>query len=138
MILFTKITLKTLSTEGKNHKWPPCRCEKCDRNMWGHGFVHRYFEGFTQIFMKRYRCPECKTVVTIRPEGFRHYVRGPIKTIYHSLRTRIASGSWPPETPRQRGGHWLCRFVVHAKMLCETDLLSFLDRCFEKQVSFFA
>ena len=138
MILFTKINLKTLSTEGKNHKWAPCECEKCDRNMWGHGFVNRYFEGFTQIFMKKYRCPDCKTVVTTRPEGFRNYVRSTIKTIYHSLLTRIASGSWPPETTRQRGGHWLCRFVVHAKMSCETDLLSFLDRCFEKNVSFFA
>jgi hypothetical protein len=138
MISFNKITLQTLSTEGKDYKWLPCRCEKCDRNMWGHGFVSRYFEGFTQVFMKRYRCPECKTVVTTRPEGFRRYVRSPIEIIYHSLRIRFSSGSWPPETPRQRGGHWLRRFVVHAKMSCETDLLIFLNRCFEKQLSFFA
>jgi hypothetical protein len=138
MILIYKITPQTLSTEGKDHKWPPCECEKCQRSMWGHGFVTRYFSGLNQIFLKRYRCPNCGTVVTTRPEGFRPWIRSSTQSIYQILRFRISSGQWSPETNRQRGGHWLRRFAVHAKMSCETNLLTFLDRCFEKEVSFFA
>jgi hypothetical protein len=138
MILFCKITPQTLSTEGKNHKWPPCECEKCQRNMWGHGFVARYFTNTCQIFMKRYRCPNCKTVVTTRPQGFRPWIRSSTQAVYQALSFRISYGFWPAETTRQRGGHWLRRFAIHAKMSCETSLLTFLDRCFEKEVSFFA
>lgn len=138
MILFCKITLQTLSTEGKGYKWPSCECKKCHRNMWGHGFVTRYFSGLSQVFIKRYRCPECRTVVVTRPEGFRPWIRSSIKTIYQSLRSRITSGYWPTEVTRQRGGHWLRRFAVHAQMSCETSILTFLDRCFDKEVSFFA
>lgn len=138
MILFCKITLEILSAEGKNHKWPPCKCEKCHANMWGHGFVARYFSNLCQIFMKRYRCPRCKIVVTTRPEGFWPRIRSSTQAIYQTLRYRISFGTWPPEIPRQRGGHWLRRFSVHARMSCETDILTFLNRCFEKELPFFA
>lgn len=138
MILFCKITLQTLSTEGKDHKWPPCECESCQRNMWGHGFVTRYFSGVSLIFLKRYRCPNCGTVITTRPVGFRQWVRSSIQEVYMTLKFRICSGRWSKETSRQRGGHWLRRFSIHARMSCEPSLQTFLDKCFEKDLSFFA
>lgn len=138
MILIYKITLKKLSEDGRNHKWPNCPCEKCHRNMWGHGYVARYFSNTAQqLFLKRYRCPDCGKVITARPEGFWPFIRTPILTIYQMLRSRILCRCWPANFSRQTGGHWLRRFVIHAKMSCETNLLTFLDRCFDKQLQFF-
>jgi hypothetical protein len=139
MILISKITPQILSKEGKGHKWPPCTCKNCNRRMWGHGFVARYFSCICQqIFLKRYRCPGCGSVLTTRPEGFWAFIRSSIVQIYRSLHVKLATGQWPPETPRQRGGHWLRRFVANSKMSCEVNLLTFLDRCFEKGLHFFA
>lgn len=138
MILFCKITSENLSKLDKNYKWPPCNCEKCQRSMWGHGYVARYFSILSHpVYLKRYRCPNCGTVITTRPESFWAFLRSSIQMIYRSLRTKISSGSWPPETTRQRGGHWLKRFGIHAKMSCETNFLTFLDRCFDKELHFF-
>lgn len=138
MILIYKITLQKLTEDGKNHKWPACPCEKCHRNMWGHGYVARYLSNIPQqLFLKRYRCPDCGKVMTARPEGFWPFIRTSISTIYQMLHFKISNGRWPIHFSRQRGGHWLRRFVIHTKMSCETNLLTFLDRCFDKQLHFF-
>ncbi len=106
--------------------------------MWGHGYVSRYFSDFSSlIYLKRYRCPICGTVITARPEGFWAYIRSSVFTIYQVLNTRISSGKWPYGFPRQRGGHWLRRLVVNAKMFSSEDLLNFLKNCFEKELHFF-
>ena len=137
MILYSKITLQILSKNGKGHKWPPHTCTSCNRPMWGHGFVGRYFLNAGQIFLKRYRCPKCRSVVITRPECHWASIRSSITEIYASLKTRLSTGRWPLETTRQRGGHWLRRFTSNAIMACEFNLLSFLDRCFEKSLHFF-
>jgi hypothetical protein len=138
MILYTKITLQQLSKEGKNHKWGTYPCTKCDRNMWGHGYVARYFtEVSNAVYLKKYRCPNCRVVVIVKPEGFWPHIRSAISTVYKMLRSRISKGTWPAEFPRQRGGHWLKRFAINAKMSCEINLLTFLDRCFVKELHFF-
>jgi hypothetical protein len=91
MILYYKITIKKLSEEGKNFKWGSCDCIKCNRKMWGHGYVTRYFSGIPDsVYLKRYRCPGCRSVVSI-----------------------------------------------NARMSCQSDLINFLDRCFEKELHFF-
>jgi hypothetical protein len=106
--------------------------------MWGHGYVARYFLNFVkQIFLKRYRCPCCKAVVTVRPEDYLPYVRTPSAAIHKTLQIKISTGFWPTDCTRQRGGHWLRQFVAHAKMSCETNLLKFLDHCFLKNINFF-
>lgn len=138
MIFQSKITVSEISKNGKNHKWDKYHCGKCNRFMWGHGFVLRYFSSFTEaIYLKRYRCPGCRAVVTARPDGYWPFIQSSILAIYQALHSRIADGSWPSDFPRQRGGHWIRRFVKHAKMACQTNLLIFLSTCFEKELSFF-
>jgi hypothetical protein len=138
MILITKITVEELAKNGKNHKWDKFHCEECHRFMWGHGFVFRYFSSISDsVYLKRYRCPQCLVVVTVRPEGYWPFIRSSISTIYSILNARILNGFWPEGFPRQRGGHWLKRFAENAKMNCQENLLNFLQYCFEKQLRFF-
>jgi hypothetical protein len=138
MILFRKITLTILASEAKGYNWETCDCSNCDRRMWGHGFVTRYFSGYSNpFFLKRYRCPDCKIVVTTRPDEFWERIRSSIKQIYECLVRKLTSGRWPPDTSRQRAGHWLRRFNNHAKMSIESDYLNFLKMCYEKNLNFF-
>ena len=137
MILFIKITIEELSKKGKTHKWEKHYCDKCQRSMWGHGFVMRYFsETWAGIYVKRYRCPDCSTVVTTRPQTYWQGVRSAILTIYEVLKSKL-TGFWPPGFQRQRGLHWLRRFVDYAKMENQENLPSFLAHCFAKQIRFF-
>ena len=137
MILHIKITLEELSKIGKNHKWEKHPCEKCHRNMWGHGFVMRYFSEIAQgLHLKRYRCPECSTVVTTRPESHWRGIQSAVLTIYGVLKSKLV-GFWPPGFPRQRGLHWLKRLVRVAKMDNHESLPLFLEHCFQKQICFF-
>lgn len=139
MILQTKITVEELSKNGKDHNWEKHFCNNCNRFMWGHGFVARYFAlAAGVVFLKRYRCPGCSVVVTTRPDDHWPSIRSSVATIYHALSSRMSDGYWPTSFSRQRGGHWLRRFSLNARMSCKTDLLSFLKFCFEKQLHFFA
>ena len=136
MILFVKITVEELSKNGKRHKWEKHHCDKCQRNMWGHGFVMRYFsEACDEVYLKRYRCPDCSIVVTTRPETHWKGIRSAVQAIYDVLKAKLR-GFWPPGFPRQRGWHWLRRFVELAKMENQDSLPSFLAHCFSKQIPF--
>ena len=126
MILNHKISLDKISRIGKDYKWPKQQCEKCHQNMWGHGYVLRYFALIlSAVYLKRYRCPCCCRVVTIRPEGYWPGIRSSIFTIYEALREKLCTGRWPFSIPRQRGGHWLKRFVNFARMEIVTNLSSY-------------
>ena len=138
MILSYKITAEELSNAGKNHKWERHFCDTCSRFMWGHGFVTRYFDSIDgPIYLKRYRCPGCRSVVTSRQDGYWPLIRSSIRGIFDNLLTRISTGAWPKLFPRQRGGHWLKRFVNHAKMSGTVNLKIFLNFCFTKDLRFF-
>jgi len=137
MILHFKITLNKLSKSGKKYKWPKHYCECCKRYMWGHGYVSRYFAAIlNEVFLKRYRCPDCSVVVTTRPEGYWARARSSIFSIYEALKAKLNFGSWPLQFPRQRGGHWIRRFVSLAKMELQDNLVHFLDHCYLKQIQF--
>ncbi|MBI4404826.1 MAG: hypothetical protein HY537_11725 [Deltaproteobacteria bacterium] len=132
-----KITIEELSKKGKTYKWEKHHCDKCQRDMWGHGFVMRYFaEALDGVYLKRYRCPDCSTVVTTRPETHWNSIRSAILTIYRALKSKL-TGLWPPGFPRQRGLHWLKRFIDLAKMENQNNLSWFLTFCFAKQLRFF-
>ena len=140
MILSRKICFKELSEQGRDFNWGNHDCEKCRRSMWGHGFVARYFSEFHSVlFLKRYRCPCCRRVVTLRPEGYWPRLRSSVQSIYWALSTRFRTGSWGPETSRQRAGHWLRRFVQKVRMDWgdASDLKAALEFCYQKQLSFF-
>jgi hypothetical protein len=136
-MILCKITVEELSKQGRQYKWDPYNCDGCQRNMWGHGFVERYFSCCSgALHLKRYRCPGCRRVVTTRPEGYWAKIRSSIAAIYSALKARLV-GAWPSDCSRQRGGHWLRRFVVHAKMEGQADLAEFLEFNFLKRLRFF-
>jgi hypothetical protein len=137
MILPYKITLEELSKAGKDFKWPNHHCGACQRNMWGHGYVARYFTAILNVvYLKRYRCPGCGVVMTIRPEGYWPHIRSSIFAAYEALKSKLRHGRWPPLFPRQRGWHWLKRMVLFAQMEAVKNLTSFLDYCYLKQIRF--
>ncbi len=138
MILPIKITISELSKNGKAHKWGKCHCQDCHRDMWGHGYVARYFSNLiAEVYLKRYRCPSCLTVVTVRPTGYWPRIHSSILAIFEALQSKLDHSFWPVGFPRQRGGHWLKRFVRLARMEMQPDLSDFLNRCYSKQLSFF-
>ena len=137
MILSYKITIDELSKIGKDYKWPRHHCADCERYMWGHGYVARYFATLlSSVFLKRYRCPGCWIVVTVRPHVYWSKIRSSILSIYETLKFKINSGRWPIQSPRQRGGHWLKRFILFARMEMVTDIAYFLDHCQLKEICF--
>lgn len=109
LILHFAADVKRLVEEGKDFPWPrPERCPSCQsRRLWGHGYVRRYFEGFTfGLWMKRYRCPDCGAVHTLRPEGFYrgfHYSR---LTILLSLLNKVLRNQWLRCLQRQTQQYW--------------------------------
>ena len=98
-----------LAIEGKKFKWQkPSSCPDCGHYLWGHGFVGRYFDDFTdKLWIKRYRCPNCKNVITLTPMGHHKFFRFSLSHIFKTLIHRLSSYQWPPWTTRQRAGHWL-------------------------------
>ena len=111
MIWRVAVDLKQILTQGRNYSWPrPNHCLRCQNwCVWGHGYVHRYFDGFIDaLLMKCYRCPSCGCVITLRPDSHFPRIRSARKTIYFHLSDRLTHGLWPASPllrPRLR--HWL-------------------------------
>lgn len=124
MIWHVAVSLKTIFELGRDYPWKrPGTCLRCgDPRVWGHGFVPRYFDGFsTCLLMKCYRCPECRCVITARPAGYFRHIRCSIATIRSHLRQRLSSGRWPPSSlSRSRLRHWLAHLKcqVQAHLSC--------------------
>ncbi len=94
---------------GKKYPWPrPARCLSCKSSrLWGHGYVRRYFEGFVHpLWIRRLRCPDCRTVYTLRPDLFYRGFRYSVRTILSSLMAKITDGWWLPSLPRQNQQYW--------------------------------
>jgi hypothetical protein len=70
LILYLSVNLHKISTVGKKFHWQrPLPCPRCGGvRLWSHGYVERYFGRFAeQLWMKRWRCPDCRAVHTARP-----------------------------------------------------------------------
>jgi hypothetical protein len=110
--LFFWMSVKEIFRLGINFPFPrPERCLKdgCGGRVWGHGFVERYFDGFGKaLFLRRWRCPDCGTIYTIRPHGFWSRHHAPIQTVCRSLCHRLRHGTWDRSLglSRQRQNHW--------------------------------
>lgn len=104
----TSVDLEQLSKEGKNFNWDrPKSCFCCGSKVWGHGFYGRYFQGFQEkLWLKRYRCSQCKALIAMIPKGFLRYFQSSFQKICQALQERFYSYLWPPWVTRQRGGHW--------------------------------
>lgn len=110
LILHFAVDVKGLVEGGKDFYWPrPEKCPRCDgRRLWGHGYVQRYFEGWSEaIWVKRYRCPDCRAVHTLRPERFYQGFYYSIWTIMLSVLNRIIHNRWLKCLSRQVQQYWL-------------------------------
>jgi hypothetical protein len=110
MILSLCVSIKKIVECGRDFPWPrPDKCPQChgDR-IWGHGYVGSLFDGFPgQVFLKRWRCPDCRCVIKVRPYGYFNRFQAPIDSIRSSIAYRMNTGRWPPGSSHNRQGHWL-------------------------------
>ncbi|CAO0820988.1 hypothetical protein DFAR_2050005 [Desulfarculales bacterium] len=95
---------------GRRFPWPrPKRCPRFgSTRLWGHGFVPAYFDETPKaIWLRRLRCPDCRTVIRLRPRGYWDRLQTSVKTIRQSLSNKLARSRCDPGLPRSRQRHWL-------------------------------
>lgn len=110
MIHFVTVVLNDIFEQKRDFQWQcPEHCFKCKYyKVWGHGFVPRIFDGFSApLLLKCYRCPNCGTVITLRPKSHFSRIQSPIETIRSRLQNRIKNGCWGvSENSTSRFRHW--------------------------------
>ena len=75
--------------------------------MWGHGYVMRSFAGFEKkVWVKRWRCPDCSAVHTMRPIS--HWSRFQYSrfVILLCMVSRVACKKWQWSQERQNQQYW--------------------------------
>lgn len=111
MIWSVPVNLKQIHDQKRNYRWPrPESCPRCHNwRVWGHGYVERYFDDFTDaLLLKCYRCPCCGCVLTLRPASHFSRIRSSQQAIHSHLQHRLNHGRWPPSAlARSRLRHWL-------------------------------
>ena len=111
LILFVEVCVKTLVQAGRQYRWErPERCPKCQGvRVWGHGYVEAYFDetGSQSVYLKRYRCPECRVVIRLRPWGYWRRIQATVATVRQCVMDRLEKGRWPPGSNPARQRHWL-------------------------------
>lgn len=116
MIWQVAVKLNEICVLGRDYPWPrPQGCLRCgSARVWGHGFVGRYFDGFDQaLWLRCYRCPECRCVMTPRPMGYVRRVQATVAWIREELAHRLECGRWR-RPPGSRMRHWLRNLRRHA------------------------
>jgi len=119
---------------GKLFPWPrPPRCPRCGgQRLWGHGYVGRYFDGFSgQAWMKRWRCVDCGAVHTCRPATHWRRFLAPIEVIVASIGAKLSGLHWPKTASRQRQQYWHQGYLIQSRFdglspATIGDLLAFL------------
>jgi hypothetical protein len=76
--------------------------------VWGHGFVEGWFDGHrAALSLRRYRCPDCRLVIRMRPAEYWARFQASIVAIRAALLQRQRHGRWPPGLSAARARHWL-------------------------------
>jgi hypothetical protein len=134
LILHVRVDVKRLREEGKRYPWPrPRRCPRCKGRLWGHGYVLRYFEECWALWMKRWRCPDCRAVHTARPRRHCPRFRYGIGTILKTLRTKIREDRWTPLSHQLqlywwRGLQVQCSRILNVRLPDWADVRALLNR----------
>lgn len=139
MIVYANVSLRHLAAVGRAFKWNRPSCQNhCHRKVWGHGWVRRYFDGHPEgISLQRFRCPECHTVFTSRPEGYWPRFQAAGRFIYDTLCRRLDQRLWPPGVTRQRAGHWLSKLLSKVAMdFPGQDPVSCLRHMYQRNIAF--
>jgi hypothetical protein len=139
MIKFYKITPKEVHALGKDFPWErPCPCAKCKSKFWGHGYVARFFNEINgAVYMKRWICSGCGVIIICRPRSFWKRYQESIENIFKTLAYRLTMMAWPPWVSRQRGGHWMNKFLkkVNFEKLIKENLLDTITFFQNKNIS---
>lgn len=115
---------------GKKYPWyKPESCPACHgKRLWGHGFVLRYFEGCIQgLWIKRYRCPECSSIHTMRPAEFWTSFQYSISTILSCLKNKINKNKWANCAVRQNQQYWFKGLMLQASRIKNLNKYISLD-----------
>jgi hypothetical protein len=111
LILFVEVCVKSLVEQGRKYHWQrPERCPRCGGvRVWGHGYVTAYFDesGSHGVYLKRYRCPQCRVVIRVRPFGYWKRIQAAVIAVQQCVLHRVEKGRWPPRCNSARGRHWL-------------------------------
>ncbi len=109
MVIHVFVKLNEIFEKGRDFPWKkPASCPNCNCfAVWGHGFVSAFFGGFKEaLLIRRYRCPDCKCVMRLRPREFFSRFQAPVDTIRSSICERFNNGKWLPHISRTRQAHW--------------------------------
>jgi hypothetical protein len=80
--------------------------------------VPRYFEGFAfPLWMRRYRCPDCGGVHTLRPDAFWARFRYSARTILDAFRHKMRRGVFDPALSRKAQQYWWRGFRLQASRI---------------------
>jgi hypothetical protein len=75
--------------------------------VWGHGFAARYFDGLPEaVWVKRWRCPDCHAVHTMRPRSHWRGFWATAEAIVAVLTGKLAGQKWLSAFSRQRQQYW--------------------------------
>ena len=117
MLVFTDVPVEEIAAQGRQFKWKRPSCPAGCPKLWGHGFVVRFLtDTIGGVLLRRYRCPTCKVVITLVPDGFCRRYQTAGLAMAAAIRARLSHRGWPRGVPRQRGGHWLRRFLDICRM----------------------
>jgi hypothetical protein len=135
MVLNCVLNIKLLFEQGKEYAWERLpKCRRCGSvRIWGHGFVLRWLDGFSeQVWVKRYRCADCHCVYTMRPKGFWKRFQASVDTIVTSIKSKLEKNQWLPTFGRQRQQYWFQGFKKQCARIgercCIKQLRHFLDQ----------
>jgi hypothetical protein len=110
MIIECNVSIKEILEKGKKFPWiKPKLCPCCgDFLLWGHGFTLCYFNFIdTGIYLKRYRCCSCKSLIKLKPAGFFKKFRTSVKIIKKSIQKRIKKKKIFKNVSRSTQDYWL-------------------------------
>jgi len=115
--VYISIDFNKLEEKKKEYPWERLgRCPRCKGpRVWGHGYVLRYFDSYEGgVWLKRYRCAECRAVHTVRPETHYRGFWASIAHIVDSLVEKALYNRWLSGHSRQRQQYWWRGFVKQA------------------------
>ncbi|TBV81495.1 MAG: hypothetical protein EYX74_04345 [Desulfobulbaceae bacterium] len=103
MIIPVDVTVNQIAAQGKEVPWPKPSCPRCGERLWGHRFTLAYFSGLAEaVFLRRLRCPHCRSIHRLRPKSHWRRFQSSIETIKQVIIYRWERGRWHPTLPRSR------------------------------------
>jgi len=130
LIIYFRVIVKSLFNAGKAYEWfRPASCPACNGiRLWGHGFAGRYFHGFIEkVWVKRYRCPDCQSVHTMRPSSHWRRFHYSWRVIITSLLYKVRCNKWLGSISRQSQQYWFSGLIIQLSCYRNISLPSVED-----------